>query len=259
MYVFADKPLNVPVVPDPVNVVPPGDAVTVHEPTAGNPLKATLPVANKHVGCVIVPTTGVVGVDGCASITAFGVAVEVHPDAFVTVNVYVFADKPLNVPVVPDPVNVVPPGDAVTVHEPTTGNPLKSILPVANIQVGCVIEPTTGVVGVDGCALITAFGVAAEVHPDAFVTVNVYVFADNPLNVPVVPDPVNVAPPGDAVTVHEPTAGNPLKSTLPVANKHVGCVIVPTTGVVGVEGCTSITAFDVATEVHPDAFVTVNV
>jgi hypothetical protein len=246
-------------VPDPVNVVPPGDAVTVHEPTAGKPLKSTLPVATEHVGCVIVPTTGVVGVDGCVLITAFGVAVEVHPDALVTVNVYVFADKPLNVPVVPDPVNVVPPGDAVTVHEPTAGKPLKSTLPVATEHVGCVIVPTTGVVGVDGCVLITAFGVAAEVHPDAFVTVNVYVFADKPLNVPVVPDPVNVVPPGDAVTVHEPTAGNPLKSTLPVANKHVGCVIVPTIGVVGVDGCASITAFGVAVEVHPDAFVTVNV
>ena len=31
---------------------------------AGKPLNTTLPVADAHVGCVIVPTTGAVGVAG---------------------------------------------------------------------------------------------------------------------------------------------------------------------------------------------------
>ena len=62
--------------------------------------------------------------------------------------------------------------------------------------------------------------------------------AVNPLIVPVVPVPVAVAPPGDAVTVHVPLAGKPLKATLPVVTVHVGCVIVPTTGAVGAEQAT---------------------
>ena len=33
---------------------------------AGKPLRTTLPVANAHVGWVIVPTTGAYGVIGCA-------------------------------------------------------------------------------------------------------------------------------------------------------------------------------------------------
>lgn len=41
-------------------VVPPGLAVTVHEPDEGKPLNATLPVETLQVGCVIVPTTGAV-------------------------------------------------------------------------------------------------------------------------------------------------------------------------------------------------------
>jgi hypothetical protein len=77
----------------------------------------------------------------------------------------------------------------------------------------------------------------------------------------VVPEvPVIVAPPGLAVTVHAPLDGKPLNDTLPVANVHVGCVIVPTTGVFGVVGKEVIVA-DVAegTEVQLDEFVTVNV
>ncbi len=72
----------------PVIVVPPGLAVTVHAPLDGKPLNDTLPVANVHVGCVIVPTTGVFGVVGCALIIA-GITEdpEVHPNEFLTVNV----------------------------------------------------------------------------------------------------------------------------------------------------------------------------
>ena len=86
--------------------------------------------------------------------------------------------------------------------------------------------------------------------------------ATNPLKVAVVvPEvPVIVAPPGLAVTVHAPLDGKPLNETLPVANVHVGCVMVPTTGELGVVGNALIVA-DVAEdpEVHPNEFVTVNV
>ncbi len=41
----------------------------VHVPDAGKPLNCTLPVAVAQVGCVIVPTTGVVGAPGTAATT----------------------------------------------------------------------------------------------------------------------------------------------------------------------------------------------
>ena len=47
----------------------------------GNPLNTTLPVGVVHVGCVIVPTTGVTGAVGIALITTFEVAVEIQPVA----------------------------------------------------------------------------------------------------------------------------------------------------------------------------------
>ena len=50
--------------PLPVVVAPPGLAVTVHVPEDGNPLRATLPVGTPHMGWVIAPTTGAVGVTG---------------------------------------------------------------------------------------------------------------------------------------------------------------------------------------------------
>ena len=73
--------------PVPVIVEPPGLAVTVQVPLAGKPLKATLPVAVLHVGCVIVPTIGAVGVTGCALIVALPEATEVQLTALVTVKV----------------------------------------------------------------------------------------------------------------------------------------------------------------------------
>ena len=51
----------------------------------GNPLKTTLPVATLHIGCVIVPTVGAVGVAGCALIIILADADEEHPTEFVTV------------------------------------------------------------------------------------------------------------------------------------------------------------------------------
>ena len=72
-------------VPVPVVVVPPGDLVKVQLPVAGKAFKITLPVAKAHVGWVMVPIVGAVGVAGCALITAFADATEVHPAALVTV------------------------------------------------------------------------------------------------------------------------------------------------------------------------------
>ena len=52
--------------------------------------------------------------------------------------------------------------------------------------------------------------------------------------------------------------GSPFTITLPVADVHVGCVIVPIVGAVGaVVVETGIKTFPDAKEVHPDALVTV--
>ena len=52
--------------------------------------------------------------------------------------------------------------------------------------------------------------------------------------------------------------GNPFSTTLPSAVQVV-CVIVPTVGADGVTGCAFITTLADATEVQPDALVTVKV
>jgi hypothetical protein len=123
---------------------------------------------------VIVPVIGVFAGVGAAFRAADVVAVEVQPPAFVTVNVYVVpAVNPAKVPVVPVPVDVVPPGLAVNVHVPEAGKPLKSTLPVLTEQLGCVIVPTIGVVAGDGAAFKSALVDAEEVQPLAFVTVKV--------------------------------------------------------------------------------------
>ena len=82
-------------------------------------------------------------------ITAEADAPEVQLVELVTVKVYVFAAKPLNVTVGPVPIRVVPPGSAVTVQLPVEGNPLNSTLPVAKEQVGCVMVTISGVGGGD--------------------------------------------------------------------------------------------------------------
>ena len=68
---------------------------------------------------------------------------------------------------------VTAPGDFVNVHVPVAGKPDKTTLPVARAQVGCVIVPTIGAVGVAGCVLITTLADAGEIHPEALVTVKV--------------------------------------------------------------------------------------
>ncbi len=70
----------------PVVVTLPGNLVMVQLPL-GKPLKTTLPVAVEHVGCVMAPTVGTVGVAGCAFTTALVLANEVQPALLVTVKV----------------------------------------------------------------------------------------------------------------------------------------------------------------------------
>jgi len=66
------------------------------------------------------------------------------------------------------PVPIIAPG--LIVQFPA-GNPFNTTLPVDIIQLGCVMVPTIGADGVEGCALIAIFADATEVHPTAFATV----------------------------------------------------------------------------------------
>jgi len=107
-------------------------------------------------------------------ITTFVVAVDVHPSALVTVNVYVIeAASPLKVVVVSVPVWVAPPGEAVTVQIPDGGKSLKATLPVEVEQVGCVTVPIVGATGVEGWEFIVTVDVGVEVQPSELVTVKV--------------------------------------------------------------------------------------
>ena len=126
----------------PVPAITPG--LTVQFP-AGKPPKITLPVETAQVGCVIKPTVGACGVAGCTSITTLAEAGEIHPDIVVTVNVKVPVARPDIVLLAVFP--AIAPG--LIVQFPA-GKPLKTTLPVATVQVGCVIAPTIGVVGVAG-------------------------------------------------------------------------------------------------------------
>jgi hypothetical protein len=144
---------------------------------------------------------------------------------------------------------VVLPTLSVTVHA-DNGKPLKDTVAVATAHVGWVINPTTGAAGLTRST--TASPEDGEVQPDEVnLTVNVYVPASKPAKSAVAVLPVMVAPPGLAVTVHADN-GKPLKATVPVANAHVGCVIVPTTGADGVTGCAITTASPEDGEVQPD-------
>ena len=71
--------------PDPVEVVPPGDLVKVHESVPGKLFNTTLPVGTAHVGCVLVPTVGADGETGAVLMTKLDDEEDMHPDASVTV------------------------------------------------------------------------------------------------------------------------------------------------------------------------------
>ena len=79
--------------------------------------------------------------------------------------------SPEIVVLVPVPVDFIVPGKRVNVHMPVAGNPLSTTLPDGTIQVGWVIVPTIGAVGVAGCGLITTLEEEVEVHPAELVTV----------------------------------------------------------------------------------------
>lgn len=70
--------------------------------------------------------------------------------------------------------------------------------------------------------MIVTAPVAADMQPDAFVTVKVYVPDGMPVRIAVKPVPVLISPPGVRVSVHVPVGGNPLNPTLPVDTAQVG-------------------------------------
>jgi hypothetical protein len=63
---------------------------------------------------------------------------------------------------------------------------------------------------------------ACEIHPEAFVTVKVYVPAGSREMVALVPVPAVATAPGDRVKVQVPISGSPDKTTLPVETAQVG-------------------------------------
>jgi hypothetical protein len=74
-----------------------------------------------------------------------------------------------------------------------------------------------GAVGGAGCVLMTTLPDAGEMHPEAFVTVKLYVPAAKEEMAVVTPVPA-IAP---GLIVQFP-AGKPFNITLPVARMHVG-------------------------------------
>ena len=55
--------------------------------------------------------------------------------------------------------------------QPPEGKPLSTTLPVGTANVGCVIAPITGAVGVGGRAGINTLADGSDVQPKLFVTV----------------------------------------------------------------------------------------
>lgn len=64
--------------------------------------------------------------------------------------------------------------------------------------------------------LIVTFSEGADVHPDSFVTVNLYVLAVSPGIVAEEPDPGYLISPGVLIMIHSSDKGSPFKITLPV-------------------------------------------
>jgi hypothetical protein len=112
------------------------------------------------------------------------------------------------------PVPAIAPGFIIQLP---AGKPFNITLPVASAHVGWVRVPTTGAVGVAGAALMTTLTDAADIQPDIFDTVKLFVPATRPDIVVDVPVPVTA--PGLMVQV---PAGKPLNITLPVGRAQVG-------------------------------------
>jgi hypothetical protein len=144
-----------------------------------------------------------------------------HPIELVTAKVYVPSGRFEMIIPVPDPVVVILPGARVNVHVPVEGNPDNVALPVDTVQVGCPIEVTTGAEGVDEGAVIITGADATERQPDE-ATVKVYVPAERPVSVVLVPVPVVVIPPGLCVNVQVSIPGSEFRTTLPVGTEQTG-------------------------------------
>ena len=152
-------------VPVPAVLTIPGYLISVQVPVAGNPDNRTIPVARVQDGGVIVPTVGAGGIDGCAFIRTLPDGEDTHPVELVTAKVYVPDGRVETVVVLPEPETVTPPGVLVNVQLPVDGRPLKATPPVDIAHVGCVIAPTTGGVGEDGCGVITTSADGGDIHP----------------------------------------------------------------------------------------------
>lgn len=151
----------------------PGTLVSVQVPDEGSPVSWMLPVAAVHVGCETIPGTGADGVTGCGLTVMPAEGIDVHPDVFVMVYVYVPAWRPAIEVEIPVPVVEMLPGALVSVHVPDEGRPFRVIVPVDTVHDGWIIFPATGAAGVTGCSLMVTPVDAAEIQPDSFVTVNV--------------------------------------------------------------------------------------
>jgi hypothetical protein len=150
----------------PVPAIDPG--LIVQGPVEGRPLNTTLPVGTAHeAGWVIVPNTGVaVGPPGVLMITSVD-ASEVHPDAIVTVKLYVPGIRSGIVVLVPVP--VIAPG--LIVQVPVAGRPFSTTLPVTEVhEDGWVIAPILGAAGVPGGDIIIISVEGRDIHPASLVT-----------------------------------------------------------------------------------------
>jgi len=130
---------------------------------------------------------------------------------------------------------------------------VRSILAGEQTAAGFVIKTE----GLPGCRGITTCDEKRELQPNSFVTLKVYDPGGRAEITVFAPVPVFSMPPGLRINVHGPVAGSPLSITLPVDRKQVGGVIVPATGVEGVDGGTGITTFAEKADVHPGSFVIV--
>jgi len=106
----------------------------------------------------------------------------------------------------------------LTVQLPDDGKPFNTTLPVDTEQLGWVIAPAVGAAGVVGCALIITLVVAAEVHPEALVTLKLYVPVERTGTFVLVPEPVMLT----GLMVQLPDDGKPFNTTLPVDTEQVG-------------------------------------
>ena len=104
----------------------------VQLPDDGKPFNTTLPVGTKQVGWVMVPAVGAVGIVGWASMTTFVVTAEVHPEALVTLKLYVPVERTGTFVLVPEPVMLT----GLMVQLPDDGKPFNTTLPVDTEQVG---------------------------------------------------------------------------------------------------------------------------